>query len=115
MCTSELGQDNDHPQDLERVIAVQKEVTRRAKEAGLKKLFNVCICVDDFADNPAFSRQERLVWELFFRGRRARRSGARLPRPSAHSARPSSSFAFAASKSSRPLRKRCLPSSTRRP
>ena len=83
MCTSELGQDNDkeqflfqqfHPEDLERVIAVQKEVTRRAKEAGLKKLFNVCICVDDFADNPAFSRQERLVWELFFRGRHAKLS-----------------------------------------
>ena len=49
-------------------------MTRRAKEAGLKKLFNVCICVDDFADNPAFSRQERLVWELFFRGRHAKLS-----------------------------------------
>ena len=77
------------------MIAVQKEVTRRAKEAGLKKLFNVCICVDDFADNPAFSRQERLVWELFFRGR-----------PSAHSARPSSSSAYAVSRSSRPSRRR---------
>ena len=81
MCTSELGQDHDkeqllfqqfRPEDLERVIAVQKEVTRRAKEAGLKRLFNICICVDDFADNPAFSRQERLVWELFFRGRHAK-------------------------------------------
>ena len=38
----------------------------------MKKLFNVCICVDDFADNPAFLRQERLVWELFFRGPHAK-------------------------------------------
>ena len=30
--------------------------------------------MDDFADNPAFSRQERLVWELFFRGRHAKLS-----------------------------------------
>ena len=34
----------------------------------------MCICLDDFADKPAFSRQERSVWKLFFRGRHAKLS-----------------------------------------
>ncbi len=80
MCRSELGQDDAkepflfesyNPDDLERVIATQQEVIKRAKDAGLKRLFNVFIIIDDFADNPAFTRQERLVHQLFVRGRHA--------------------------------------------
>ena len=60
-----------NPDDLERVITTQQEVIKRAKEAGLRRLFNVFIIIDDFADNPAFTRQERLVHQLFVRGRHA--------------------------------------------
>ena len=130
MCTSELGQANDkeqflfqqfRPEDLESVIAVQKEVTRRAKEANVKQLFNVCLCMDDFVDNPAFSRQERLVWELFFRGQHAKIStltSTQKWRAIAPAIRSQCTalfvFRLRSQQSSRPSRKRCRPSSTRR-
>ena len=80
MCRSELGQDDAkepflfetyNPDDLERVITTQQAVIKRAKEAGLKKLFNILILIDDFADNPSFTGQEALVHSLFVRGRHA--------------------------------------------
>ena len=80
MCRSELGQDDAkepflfetyNPDDLERVITTQQAVIKRAKEAGLKKLFNILILIDDFADNPSFTRREALVHSLFVRGRHA--------------------------------------------
>ena len=80
MC-KEMGQDNDkeqflfqsyNPSDLEKVISVQKEVVARCKQMKMKKCYQIVIVIDDFADRPDFTRQERLVWELFFRGRHAK-------------------------------------------
>ncbi len=34
-----------------------------------KKLFSILIVVDDFADSPAFTRNSKLLWLLYVRGR----------------------------------------------
>ena len=42
-----------------------------AKERGHNKLFNILLVVDDFADDPGMSRQDRLLHSLYTRGRHA--------------------------------------------
>jgi hypothetical protein len=81
-CERELGQDQKtepfcfdryDPAELREVIETQKRVIAAGKEReDVKKLWSVLIVVDDFADNPAFCRQERLLHELFTRGRHAK-------------------------------------------
>ena len=61
-----------NPSDLVKVISVQKEVVARCKQMKMKKCYQIVIVIDDFEDLPDFIRQERLVWELFFRGRHAK-------------------------------------------
>ena len=63
--------DTYNPLALENLIATQKEVIKKAKEKKVRKLFNILIVVDDFADNPAFSRRDALLHSLFTRGRHA--------------------------------------------
>ena len=63
--------DSYNPVALENIIATQKEVIRAAKEKKVRKLFNILVVVDDFADNPAFSRRDALLHSLFTRGRHA--------------------------------------------
>ena len=74
----EMGQDDQkeqylfqtyNPSDLDKVISVQKDVVARCKAMKMKRCYQICIVIGDFADRPDFTRQERLVWELFFRGR----------------------------------------------
>jgi hypothetical protein len=48
-------------------------VIRAGKEhSDVKKLWSILIVVDDFADNPHFSRHEALLHECFTRGRHAK-------------------------------------------
>jgi hypothetical protein len=62
-----------NPSELREVIETQKKVIAAGKEReDVKKLWSVLVVVDDFADNPAFCRQERLLHELFTRGRHAK-------------------------------------------
>ena len=35
----------------------------------MKKLFQILIIIDDFADDPSFMRQSKLLQQLFIRGR----------------------------------------------
>ena len=63
--------DRYDPAALQEIIDTQREVIAASKAKGLKRLFNVLIVVDDFADNPAFSRREALLHSLFTRGRHA--------------------------------------------
>jgi GTPase SAR1 family protein len=63
--------DHYDPAALQDIIDTQKKVIASAKERKLKRLFNILIVVDDFADNPAFSRHDRLLHSLFTRGRHA--------------------------------------------
>ena len=51
---------------------MQKEVLERCKQMKMKRCYQIVIVIDDFADRPDFTRQERLIWELFFRGRHAK-------------------------------------------
>jgi hypothetical protein len=82
MCEDELGQDQKkepfmfdsyQPAELAQVIATQKKVIAAGKQhEDVKKLWSILIVIDDFADNPQFSRQERLLHECFTRGRHAK-------------------------------------------
>ena len=57
------------PEALEKIIDTQRQVVEHQKKQGHKKLFQVLIVVDDFADDPAFSRNSKLLHSLFTRGR----------------------------------------------
>lgn len=57
------------PEALQGIIDTQRQVVEHQKKEGHKKLFQVLIVVDDFADDPAFSRQSKLLHSLFTRGR----------------------------------------------
>ena len=61
--------DSYHPEDLEKVISTQSKVIKLVKAAGKKKLFSILIVIDDFADDPTFTRQSKLLHSLFTRGR----------------------------------------------
>ena len=63
--------DRYDPGALQEIIDTQREIIAAAKEKKLRRMFNVLIVVDDFADNPAFSRREALLHSLFTRGRHA--------------------------------------------
>ena len=57
------------PEALEKNITNQRRVIEHQKSAKHKKLFQICIIVDDFADDPSFSRHSKLLHSLFTRGR----------------------------------------------
>ena len=63
--------DHYEPGAMLKVIEEQRAIIAAAKEKGLKRLFNILIVVDDFADDPRMSRQDRLLHSLFTRGRHA--------------------------------------------
>ena len=57
---------------LRTIIDQQRKITRTSKQLGLKKLFQVLIVVDDFADQPGLHRRtgDGALDTLFIRGRR---------------------------------------------
>ena len=57
------------PDDLETIISTQHKVTKHVKKQGKTKLFNILIVVDDFADDPLFTRHSKMLHSLFTRGR----------------------------------------------
>jgi GTPase SAR1 family protein len=63
--------DHYDPLALEQLIATQKEVIAVAKQEKVRRMFNILVVVDDFADNAAFSRRDALLHSLFTRGRHA--------------------------------------------
>jgi hypothetical protein len=63
--------DHYDPLAREQLIATQKEVIAVAKQKRVRRMFNILVVVDDFADNPAFSRRDALLHSLFTRGRHA--------------------------------------------
>jgi hypothetical protein len=48
----EWAWDHHDPAAMLKVIEEQRAIIAAAKERGLKKMFNVLIVVDDFADDP---------------------------------------------------------------
>jgi GTPase SAR1 family protein len=55
--------------DLENVIDTQYKLIDHMKKQEYKKLFNILIVIDDFADNPSFTRHSKLLHSLYTRGR----------------------------------------------
>ena len=61
--------DHYNPEDLENILTTQRKITNFLKKRGDKKLFQILIIVDDFADDPSFTRQSKLLHALYTRGR----------------------------------------------
>jgi hypothetical protein len=56
-------------EDLENVISTQYKLIDHMKKQDYKKLYNILIVIDDFADNPSFTRHSKLLHSLYTRGR----------------------------------------------
>ena len=54
---------------LENIVSTQHKVAEHMKTKGYTKIYQVLIIVDDFADDPIFSRHSKLLLALFTRGR----------------------------------------------
>ena len=56
---------------LRTIIEQQKKITRTSKQLGLKKLYQVLVVIDDFADQPELHRRtgDGALDTLFIRGR----------------------------------------------
>ena len=61
--------DSYDPENLEAIIDSQTKIVEYQKKHNHKKIFQILIIVDDFADSPDFSRQSKLLHSLFTRGR----------------------------------------------
>ena len=57
------------PEALANILETQHKITQFLKKRGDKKLFQILIIVDDFADDPSFTRQSKLLHALYTRGR----------------------------------------------
>ena len=60
--------DHYNPAALAEIVDTQFKLADHMKRKG-KHIYGILIIIDDFADNPTFSRNERLVHQLFVRGR----------------------------------------------
>ena len=54
---------------LQDIIATQHKVAEHMKQQNYTKIFQILIVIDDFADDPTFSRHSKLLHSLFTRGR----------------------------------------------
>ena len=61
--------DSYEPEELEKIIHTQHKITDYMKKNKHKTLYQILIIVDDFSDEPIFSRQSKLLHSLFTRGR----------------------------------------------
>jgi hypothetical protein len=57
-------------ESFELIIENQKKnITHQKSDKETKKIFQILIIIDDFADDPSFSRHSKLLHSLFTRGR----------------------------------------------
>ena len=61
--------DHYDPEALGNILETQHKITNFLKKRGDKKLFQILIIIDDFADDPSFTRQSKLLHALYTRGR----------------------------------------------
>ena len=54
---------------LENIITAQHKIAEHMKQQNYTKIFQILIVIDDFADDPTFSRHSKLLHALFTRGR----------------------------------------------
>ena len=61
--------DHYNPEALHKIIDSQHKVIEYQKKQNHKKLFSILIIVDDFADQPQFTRQNKILHSMYTRGR----------------------------------------------
>ena len=61
--------DHYNPEDLQNIIDTQHKIILHMKNRNLHKLYSILIIIDDFSDDPSFSRHSKLLHSLFTRGR----------------------------------------------
>ena len=65
-----LFSDNYDASALQNIITTQhKVIDFMKKQKNTTKLYSVLVVVDDFADDPTFSRQSKMLHALYTRGR----------------------------------------------
>ena len=57
--------DHYDPEALATILETQHKITTFLKQRGDTKLFQILIIVDDFADDPSFTRQSKLLLVSF--------------------------------------------------
>ena len=57
------------PGALENIIETQHKITNYMKKHKYKTLYQILIVIDDFADDPIFTRKSTLLHQLYVRGR----------------------------------------------
>ena len=66
----EFYYDTYDPESLDKIIDNQKKIVEyQKKQKDTKNIFQILLIVDDFADDPSFSRNSKLLHSLFTRGR----------------------------------------------
>ena len=61
--------DEYNPADLENIITTRFKVVDYMKKNNNNKLYQILVVIDDFADNPSFTRKSPLLHQLYIRGR----------------------------------------------
>ena len=61
--------DHYDPVALDKIITTQHKLAEYMKKQDHKKIYQILIVVDDFADSPQFTRQSKLLHALYIRGR----------------------------------------------
>ena len=61
--------DHYDPGALDDIISTQHKVACYQKKQGHSKVYQILIIIDDFADQPQFTRQDKLLHSLYTRGR----------------------------------------------
>ena len=61
--------DHYDPQALEQIVSLQHKVAEYMKKQDNMKVYQILIIIDDFADDPRFTRQDKILHSLYTRGR----------------------------------------------
>ena len=61
--------DHYDPIELEAIMDKQHKVITYLKSQGHTNMFHILIVIDDFADDPSFTRNSKLLHHLYIRGR----------------------------------------------
>ena len=61
--------DTYDPAALEKIVSTQFKLIQHMKKNNMKKLFQICIILDDMGENRQFMRGEKLLETLYVRGR----------------------------------------------
>ena len=61
--------DNYDPQALHDILDTQHKIIDYMKKKDFKRLFQILVIVDDFADDPSFTRHSKMLHTLYARGR----------------------------------------------